>query len=58
MEDTSGFYKLYGDELVFAPNAVYNKDFTLLREEKNTYTYPIDGWEWFDSKENAETKLK
>lgn len=58
MEDTSGFYKLYGDELVIAPNAVYNKDFTLLREEKDTHTYPVDGWEWFDSKEEAETKFK
>jgi len=58
MEDTSGFYKLDGEELLFAPNGVYHQNFTLLREEKDSYTYPVDGWEWFNSQEEAEEKLK
>jgi len=58
MEDTSGFYKLDGEELLFAPNGVYHQNFTLLREEKNSHTYPVDGWKWFNSKEEAETELK
>ncbi len=58
MEDTSGFYKLDGEELLFAPNGVYNQNFTLLREEKDSHTYPVDGWKWFNSKEEAETELK
>jgi hypothetical protein len=49
MEDTSGFYKK--DEQgnwLHAVNAVYTKDYTLLRELKDTYTYPVDGWAWYD----------
>ena len=53
MEDTSGFYKLDGG-LLFAPNAVYNMDYTLLRELHDSYTYPTDGWYWF----NTETDVR
>ena len=38
-----GFYKLDGD-LIYGPNFVYNKDYELLKENKDTYSYPIDGW--------------
>lgn len=50
MEDTSGFYK-YDDiqqEWYYGPNAVYNLNYELLRELKDTYTYPVDGWNWYD----------
>lgn len=57
MEDTSGFYKLDGDELLFAPNFVYHPNFTLSRETKDSETYPKDGWKWFESKEDAESEL-
>lgn len=53
MEDTSGFYKLDG-ELLHGPNFVYAPTFTLLKELNNTYTYPQDGWYWFDSLELAQ----
>jgi hypothetical protein len=50
MEDTSGFY-LY-DEVqemwYYGPNAVYNINYQLYRELKDTYTYPVDGWSWYD----------
>lgn len=49
MENTSGFYKLNEiNEWEFAPNFVYAPTYTLLREDKNTYQYPVDGWNWYD----------
>lgn len=50
--DTSGFYKLDG-ELLYAPNYVLNRDYTLTRETKDQHTYPVDGWQWFDSEDEA-----
>ena len=49
MIDTSGFYKYENEELFYAPNKVINKDYILLRELKDTYTYPVSGWYWFDT---------
>jgi len=51
--DTSGFYRLEGETLLHAPNFVYSKGYELLREKKDQYIYPIDGWHWFDSKIEA-----
>ena len=47
MED--GFYKLEDGNWLYAPNFVYGPNFELLRENKDDYTYPVDGWEWFDT---------
>ena len=52
MENTSGFYKLDG-ELLYGPHFVLNKDYELYRETHTEYTYPIDGWSWFDSEAEA-----
>lgn len=46
MED--GFYKLEDGNWQYAPNFVYAPNYTLLREEKDTYTYPVEGWVWYD----------
>jgi hypothetical protein len=53
--DTSGFYKFDhdGNELLYAPNAVYAPTFTLLKEIHAEYEYPQDGWYWFDSEEEC-----
>jgi hypothetical protein len=48
MEDTSGFYKYDEEQWFYAPNAVYAPTYTLLREFKDTYNYPVDGWNWYD----------
>ena len=48
--DTSGFYHTDGE---YAPNAVYNINYTLLKAEKDSYIYPIDGWSWYNDFENA-----
>jgi hypothetical protein len=52
MEDTSGFYKLDGD-LLYGHWVVYGPDYTLLREDHTTYTYPVSGWYWFDTEAEA-----
>jgi hypothetical protein len=48
--DTSGFYKFDEQQQTwfFGPNKVINKDYILERELHETYTYPIDGWNWYD----------
>lgn len=56
-QDTSGFYKRDGD-LLYAPNFVYGpNNFELIREFKDSYQYPRDGWWWFDSIEDAEAEI-
>lgn len=57
MEDTSGFYKLDG-ELLFGPNYVLDARYALRREQHATYTYPVDGWYWFDSEAEARVFFK
>lgn len=52
MEDTSGFYKLDG-ELLYGPNFVLNANYELRKETHTKYTYPVDGWYWFDTEEQA-----
>ena len=53
--DTSGFYKFDEQQQTwfFGPNKVINTDYTLERELKDTYTYPVDGWNWYDSAPEA-----
>jgi hypothetical protein len=53
MEDTAGFYKLDGECLLFGPYFVLNKDYELRSQTHEQHTYPVDGWNWFNSKEDA-----
>lgn len=48
METTAGFYKLEDDNWQYAPNFVDAPNYTLDKELKDTYTYPVDGWNWYD----------
>jgi hypothetical protein len=50
---TEGFYKNDNGELLFGPNFVDNGNYFLDKTLKDTYTYPIGGWYWFDSIEDA-----
>lgn len=52
--ETSGFYKYENNELTHGINFVAAPLFTLLREDKDSYEYPVYGWYWFDSREEAE----
>jgi len=53
METTAGFYKLEDNNWQYAPNFVDAPNYQLLKENKDTYTYPIDGWYWFDTEQEA-----
>ena len=59
MSDTSGFYKNIDGELVYGPNFVLGAygAYELRRATKDSNTYPVDGWYWFDSEEQARTEL-
>lgn len=49
----NGFYKIEDKNLLFAPNFVFAPGFTLIGEEKDIYEFPVDGWYWFDSLNDA-----
>lgn len=55
MENTSGFYKYQDNQLFYGPNFVYGPTFELLKGLKDTYTYPVDGWYYFDTEAEAKT---
>jgi hypothetical protein len=48
-----GFYKLDNEILLHAPNGVHSVIFEISRDTKDQHTYPIDGWYWFDTQEEA-----
>lgn len=56
-QNTSGFYKAQTDEggtiLIYGPNGVFSSEYDLVRELHTTYEYPIGGWYWFDSEQEA-----
>jgi hypothetical protein len=52
---TDGFYKLQDGELFHAINRVSGAygSFTLDRHHHEDHEYPVDGWYWFESMEEA-----
>lgn len=48
-----GFYQLHGDDLLYAPNFVENKDFQLYADKFDQYQYPVEGWYWFNDETEA-----
>jgi hypothetical protein len=52
MEEEKGFYKLEvdtkGSVMIHGTNLL-NKNYTLDISQKDTYTYPVDGWTYFDT---------
>lgn len=58
MDDTSGFYKRDpGGILLFGRYFVLNANYHLKRDEYDQYEYPIDGWSWYGSEEEARSAL-
>lgn len=47
------FFKCDGGSVMHAPNFVMNKDYELRIEDKDSYTYPVDGWYYFASEAEA-----
>ena len=52
-----GFYKNDNGQLLYGPNFVLNKDYELRAETHANHTYPVDGWSWFDSEDEAREEL-
>lgn len=54
MNETAGFYKFDNGELLYGPNFVLNAQYELRKETHDHHQYPVDGWYWFDSAEDAQ----
>ena len=52
-ENTAGFYKYEEPSLHYGPNYVLDSNYKLSKETKDDNIYPIDGWYWFNSEEEA-----
>lgn len=48
------FFNVLEGKLIEAPNFVYAPGLTLEAELKDTYSYPVNGWIWYDNVEDAE----
>lgn len=49
------FFKLVNtNELSYGP-CVQSEDYLLISEDHTNYTYPVDGWYWFSTEEEANT---
>ena len=51
------FYKLIGDTLHCGPNFIHAPGYSLLADQHGAYTYPVDGWYWFDTPTGAQAAL-
>lgn len=50
-----GFYKINDNgRLICASKKVQNKNFELTLENKDQHQYPVDGWYYFETREEAE----
>ena len=47
------FYKEDNGSLLVGENFVYSPIVTLKVEDKDNFTYPQDGWYWFDTEDEA-----
>lgn len=47
------FYKLENGEIEVAETCIAGLDLDLHYLQKDTYTYPVQGWYWFDTIEEA-----
>lgn len=48
-----GFYKYDNGTLLYGANAVLNANYELFKENYAAYTYPVDGWYWFETEAAA-----
>ena len=47
------FYKLENEEVQIVETCIAGTDLDLHYLEKDIYTYPVQGWYWFDTIEEA-----
>ncbi len=50
--ETQGFYR-YNETLEYSPASVISPEYVLSDIGHEDLIYPIDGWYWFDSEEDA-----
>lgn len=48
-----GFYKKTDTEIIYAANSVEGPSYVLNVTNKDSYDYPVDGWIWAQSEEDA-----
>ncbi len=51
--NNSGFYKKEDSQILYAPNIVEGPNYVLSSADKDSYTYPIDGWIWAENLDGA-----
>jgi hypothetical protein len=52
-ERENGFYKLDGEELLYAPESVGGKDWAIRIRDHARYKYPVNGWYYFETRAEA-----
>ena len=53
-----GFYKNDNNNILFNDNYIhFPMGDSLIADEHENYTYPIEGWSWYDNQPDAETAL-
>jgi hypothetical protein len=55
--NTKGFYKKIDNTIQFGEDMIAGDGYLLLAEEKDSYEYPVGGWIWADSLDEAMTKF-
>lgn len=55
---SAGFYKNDEGVMLYAPEQVTGPDYDLVAYIRDTYTYPVAGWYWFESQEAARIFFK
>jgi hypothetical protein len=50
---SSGFYKNENNNMLYAPETVSGPYYFLNKDEFQNYTYPIDGWYYFNTENEA-----
>ena len=56
-DKSQAFYKNDNGVLAWAPNFVSTPTYELVATQHETYTYPVDGWYWFDDETSARVFL-
>lgn len=51
---SAGFYKIIGDAISYASSKIITTQGTYLVSEHDQYDYPVSGWHYFESVEDAE----
>jgi hypothetical protein len=50
---TDGFYTKRNNKLIYGSRSIAAPTYKLTKKLKNSYEYPIHGWHWFDTLEEA-----